>query len=317
MSSPNSPVQQTLASVLPVPSAPPAPAPQLLPSCLQTWIKGTQCKDNSDSNCFCKIPNFTTYVQKCISAWAGHQAEEQGALSYLAGICAPHIAANPGIITNVPTTITLAPTPLSSNGIPVSPNNPAPSAPAAPGGQTPPAAAPQTTVSISTILTVACPSGQSAAGGVSLVTSGQAQASGSAGMAPSCMTTSVLNTAVVVPQVAFTTANSNVGLVAGTPAPAAAAPTGVKSPATNVNSPIAPAAAPGSPAAPGVSSNQPASPAGVAQPPVIAPSSPSGYTVSPSSTASVVPFTGAATRSTSGGVLLSAVFAVAGYVILA
>ena len=59
-------------------------------------------------------------------------------------------------------------------------------------------------------------------------------------MASGCTTTSLLQTAVTVPQVAFTTgASSSVGLAAGSPAPAQAAATGPASPAG------APAGAPG------------------------------------------------------------------------
>ncbi|KAL8732851.1 MAG: hypothetical protein Q9166_002452 [cf. Caloplaca sp. 2 TL-2023] len=55
----------------------------------------------------------TLTVQECVSAWAANNNDVQGALSYLAGICAPHVTQNPGIITNVPKTITLVPTPAS------------------------------------------------------------------------------------------------------------------------------------------------------------------------------------------------------------
>ena len=51
-------------------------------------------------------------------------------------------------------------------------------------------------------------------------------------MASGCTTTSLLQTAVTVPQVAFTTgASSSVGLAAGSPAPAQAGVTGAPAPA--------------------------------------------------------------------------------------
>ena len=208
-----------------------APAPSLLPSCLQTWIKLTGCKDNSDSNCFCNDANFTKNVQECVSAWSNHKDQEAQALSYLAGICANHIGSNPGIITNIPSTITLQPTPAAT----ATPSN---GAPAAPGGQTVGAAQPVTTISLSTTVTVQCSAG-----------------SGQSSMAGGCSSVSVLSTQVAVPQVAFTTAQpGKVGLVAGTPAPAQAVAT--PAPAAPVNS------APNSPAVPASVPPPAAAPAG-------------------------------------------------------
>lgn len=63
---------------------------------------------------------------------------------------------------------------------------------------------------------------------VSQITDGQVQAPTVA--AGTCTTTSVVNTAVTVPQVYISSGVSATGLAAGTPAPAAAAATGVNSP---------------------------------------------------------------------------------------
>ena len=88
-------------------------------------------------------------------------------------------------------------------------------------------------------------------------------------MASGCTTTSLLQTAVTVPQVAFTTgASSSVGLAAGSPAPASAAATG----------------APGAPAAPAAAG---------AQIPGVAAGSSSAVVAKPTG---VTPFTGAATK---------------------
>ncbi len=239
---PSVPVQQASSVVSPASSAPaviassipPAPiAPGILPSCVKTWVTVTKCKSNSDYECYCQDDTFTQNVFECISSWEQDQAQQQAAFSYYAGICAQHVPAHPAIITAIPSTITLVPQPStitissSSSLHVVGSATPAPtSAPAAQAATPAPSAAtlPPTTISISTTLTLPC-SGVSPA---NQITDGQIQASGSV-----CKTTSLLQTAVTVPQVAFTTgASSSVGLQAG-PAPAQAA-------ATN-----SPAAAPG------------------------------------------------------------------------
>lgn len=208
---------------------------------MNTWIKLTTCENNAASDCYCKDSSFTKSVQDCVSSWAANAIEVQAALSYLAGICAPHISQNPGIITNVPKTITLVPTPATTPAPEGTPNpssgavSPAP----APEGTTTPASSPvspasaplgtqtpapgtstsyltsRTTISISQIVTVAATYSTGPSAGSPI---------------PSSSTTSILNTAVTVPQVYITSANSGLGasagLVAGTPAPAPAVPTG-------------------------------------------------------------------------------------------
>jgi len=289
----------------------PAPAPSLLPSCLQTWVKLTQCKDNSDSDCFCKDSHFTTNVQQCISAWSNHEDQEQGALSYLAGICAPHIPANPGIVLNVPSGMNLAPMPPWSSS-PAQPSlTSAPTGPAtlhmqtpetlATGGTEPPATpAPQTVVSVSTTVTIPCPYGTS--GGV--LESGSSMAS--------CATTTVINTAVTVPQVAFTTSQSAVGLIAGTPTPAAAPPTSVGPPVpagANVNGPISSAQS-------GVGANPPiAGLGGNLNSPVAAPAPVGSVAPITKPSNGVVPFTGGAVKSGSSTIFMSIVVAVAGFAV--
>ncbi|KAL9005949.1 MAG: hypothetical protein Q9188_001314 [Gyalolechia gomerana] len=294
----NSPIGQTSVPAPPAP-LPPAPCPTVLPNCMKTWITLTTCRDNSDSNCFCQNADFTKTVQECVSAWAASGDEVQGALSYLAGICAPHVSQNPGIITNVPKTITLVPTPpapspaTSAPALP--PASPVPSGNApigsssapvvagAPGnspvGAGPPpapgAARPVTVLSLSQPVTYACP--------VSQLADGQPQAPASS----SC--TSLLNTQVTVPQVGFTTAppapgasSSNVGLAAGSPAPVPAFPT----------------------AGPGGNSPVGATTFGT----VVGSASAIGSTIPPASTG-VIPFTGAAssTKVSGFGILASVI----------
>jgi len=224
----NSPVPASSSS-----PAPSAPCPPVLPQCMNTWIKLTSCENNAASDCYCKDSGFTKSVQDCVSSWAANAMEVQAALSYLAGICAPHVSQNPGIITNVPKTITLVPTPATTPA-PVGTQSPASGivspAPAPVGTQTP-ASGPvspapstsyttsRTTISISQTVTVAATYSTGVSSGSPI---------------PSSSITSILNTAVTVPQVYITSANSGIGasgapsagLVAGTPAPAAATPTG-------------------------------------------------------------------------------------------
>ncbi len=50
-----------------------------------------------------------------MKAWSASDAELQEAASYFAGVCADFIPQNPGICTNVPSTITLSPVPVPTN----------------------------------------------------------------------------------------------------------------------------------------------------------------------------------------------------------
>jgi hypothetical protein len=78
-----------------------------------------------------------------------------------------------------------------------------------------------TTISISTTITLPCPSANAA---VSQITDGQIQAPTS--MAPgACTTTSVVNTAVTVPQVYISSGPAATSLAAGVPAPVVASAT--------------------------------------------------------------------------------------------
>jgi len=109
----------------PVPSTPAqhAQCPDILPQCLNTWIFTTSCKDNTDCSCYCKDDTFISSVYGCLSAWGLDNTELQAAISYLVGVCAEFIPSNPGIITNCPSSIPIAPTsppPTSVSGPTVS-----------------------------------------------------------------------------------------------------------------------------------------------------------------------------------------------------
>ncbi|KAL4897287.1 hypothetical protein BDV59DRAFT_198687 [Aspergillus ambiguus] len=110
----------------PATPAPSAPCPNIVPKCINTWLSIPKCTSNADTSCFCPSADFTKKVISCIQAWGSSDAEVQAALSYFTGICAAYVPENPGIVTAVPTTITLVPTVKPTGAAPVTA---APSAP--------------------------------------------------------------------------------------------------------------------------------------------------------------------------------------------
>ncbi|KAF9893129.1 hypothetical protein FE257_012540 [Aspergillus nanangensis] len=94
----------------PEPSVPSAPCPNVVPKCINTWLNIPKCHSNADASCFCPSSDFTDKVIACIQSWGASEEEIQASLSYFTGICAPYVPENPGIVTAVPTTITLVPT---------------------------------------------------------------------------------------------------------------------------------------------------------------------------------------------------------------
>lgn len=127
----------------------PAPCPGVVPQCLNTWLnKAPNCNSNSDVDCFCPSSDFTSSVIKCIQAWGGSEQEVQSSLSYFAGICAAHVPENPGIITNIPTSITLVPTQVPGpTPTGVSPGETTPAL------SSPPSSVPCTTLTVSRVIT--------------------------------------------------------------------------------------------------------------------------------------------------------------------
>ncbi|KAG5295315.1 extracellular serine-threonine rich protein [Histoplasma ohiense] len=121
-----------------------APCPKVLPQCLNTWLNLVpKCNSNSDISCFCPSSKFTSAVIACIQSWGASDDEIQSSLSYFAGICAADVPKNPGIITAIPSTITLTPPPAATP-------------PAArTGGNTlitPPPQAPRTEITVSQVI---------------------------------------------------------------------------------------------------------------------------------------------------------------------
>ncbi|KAJ5910942.1 uncharacterized protein N7473_000245 [Penicillium subrubescens] len=95
---------ETRSASPPVPetSIVPAPCPELVPKCLNTWLSVPKCDSNSDAACFCPSSEFTEKVTTCIHSWGRSEKEVDSSLSYLAGICAPYVPKNPEIIDIVP-----------------------------------------------------------------------------------------------------------------------------------------------------------------------------------------------------------------------
>lgn len=179
------PVATTLSSKGPVPSSPPTgyTPPECLPKCLNTWLEiESDCKDNTDSNCYCKNPNFTKEVIECVAAWSKNDEETQEALQYLIGICAPFVPKNPGLITDCPTNIPINPTKPVATPTGGASSGPAPpvTTPAPTGGNPP--KGPVTQITYQTTVTVPCGCG-----------------------VPGSSTASTISTVITVPQVVFTT----------------------------------------------------------------------------------------------------------------
>ncbi|PLB53236.1 hypothetical protein P170DRAFT_348433, partial [Aspergillus steynii IBT 23096] len=182
------------SSVPSTPEEPSTPCPNVVPKCINTWLtKMPKCGSNSEAGCFCPSAEFTDKVIGCVQAWGASDDEVQAALSYFTGICASYVPQNPGIVTAIPSTITLVP----SAGVP-------------------------STTDVSPVTQAPKPTGG--------VTSPETTAPAPAPPVPVSATTITYSTyTVTVPQVAFSTATSGhqttVGLIPG-PAPTGVSPGG-------------------------------------------------------------------------------------------
>ncbi|KAJ5674752.1 uncharacterized protein N7477_004686 [Penicillium maclennaniae] len=82
----------------------PAPCPEVVPKCLNTWLNVPKCDSNSDTACFCPSTEFADKVKSCIHSWSSSDEELKSSLAYFAGICAPYVPKNPAIVELPPTT---------------------------------------------------------------------------------------------------------------------------------------------------------------------------------------------------------------------
>ncbi|EAT90718.2 hypothetical protein HBH56_190240 [Parastagonospora nodorum] len=169
----SAPPAQSSSPSYPPSSNPPPEVDQILPTCMNTWLQiSTECKDNTNKDCYCKNAKFTKNVIDCVVARCDTPEQTKKTLQYLVGICAEHVPENPSIVTDcpkdtfdntpptpeapgVPSTPDASTTGSAAAGIPTGPaaappaNTPAPPAPA------PPAGYPVTTITYgSTSLTV-------------------------------------------------------------------------------------------------------------------------------------------------------------------
>lgn len=98
------PAPGTTAPASPSASAPAPeenlPCPEVVPSCLNTWLFDTTCADNTDTSCFCPSAEFVENVFTCIYAHAPDAIVAE-AITYFQGLCAGHVPENPGIVTGV------------------------------------------------------------------------------------------------------------------------------------------------------------------------------------------------------------------------
>ncbi|CAI7582597.1 unnamed protein product [Penicillium viridicatum] len=99
-----------------------APCPNVVPKCLNTWLTIPKCDSNSDAACFCPSTEFTDKVSSCIRAWSSSKKEEDSALAFFAGICAPFVPENPAIVDIATTCTSSDPVPKTTAGPKVTPS---------------------------------------------------------------------------------------------------------------------------------------------------------------------------------------------------
>ncbi|KGO38367.1 hypothetical protein PEX1_073130 [Penicillium expansum] len=107
----------TTTTTDPSPPAVTAPCPNVVPKCLNTWLSIPKCDSNSDAACFCPSTEFTDKVSGCIRAWSSSKKEEDSALAFFAGICAPFVPENPAIV-DIATTCTSSDPVTSTTHVP-------------------------------------------------------------------------------------------------------------------------------------------------------------------------------------------------------
>ncbi|KAI1472347.1 uncharacterized protein F4812DRAFT_10013 [Daldinia caldariorum] len=83
------------------------PYPNVVPSCLNTWMFSVGCKDNTDSACYCPDAAFVKNIFTCLYAYGESDEVISEAISYFQGICAPFVPSNPGIATGAETITTI------------------------------------------------------------------------------------------------------------------------------------------------------------------------------------------------------------------
>ncbi|KAJ6259570.1 hypothetical protein Dda_5207 [Drechslerella dactyloides] len=94
--------------------------PSVLPKCMGTWTKITQCINSGDVKCLCPNADYINNVAQCVEAWSEDDTEVINALQYMRGLCAQYIPSNPAIVTAVPSYVTVPPASTGATTIVVS-----------------------------------------------------------------------------------------------------------------------------------------------------------------------------------------------------
>ncbi|KAK0717118.1 hypothetical protein B0T26DRAFT_675480 [Lasiosphaeria miniovina] len=91
------------------------PCPDVVPSCLSTFMFSVGCSDNSDSRCYCPDEIFVKNIFNCIYAHGATDQIVSEAVIFFQGICAQYVPTNPAIATGatVTTYITVSATPTA------------------------------------------------------------------------------------------------------------------------------------------------------------------------------------------------------------
>ncbi|EGS23163.1 uncharacterized protein CTHT_0008240 [Thermochaetoides thermophila DSM 1495] len=100
----------TTSSVKPVETV---PVPELVPSCLNTFLYLVSCADNTDAECYCPNAEFVKNVYECFYAHGKTDEIISEAVTFFQGICGKWAPENPAIATDATVTsyITVTATP--------------------------------------------------------------------------------------------------------------------------------------------------------------------------------------------------------------
>ncbi|KAK2075026.1 hypothetical protein P8C59_009185 [Phyllachora maydis] len=100
----------TTTTIITTTTSPPptVPVPDVVPTCLNTFMYRVGCLSNADSACYCPSAAFLADVFDCIWAHTPSDQAVADAVAYLQGLCAPHAAANPAIVTAATVTAYIA-----------------------------------------------------------------------------------------------------------------------------------------------------------------------------------------------------------------
>ncbi|KAK0723951.1 hypothetical protein B0T21DRAFT_294198 [Apiosordaria backusii] len=89
------------------------PCPEVVPSCLNTFLFQVGCSDNTDAECYCPDALFVKNVYDCLYAHGSSDQVISEAVIFFQGLCAPWAGGNPAVVTapTVTTYLTVTATP--------------------------------------------------------------------------------------------------------------------------------------------------------------------------------------------------------------